>query len=299
LALSLIPFAMIHLSAVLLAASRMFPRTWDLDFIALPAINKREQNTPTLEATQIEDILSGSRGKYRVLYALLAGSGMRISEALGLEIGKHLEADCSVIYVRQQRSKKGHRIETYPKTDSGIRDVDLPPKLSALLKDYVAKCTSRFLFETPAGLPMAPRNILRDSLHPLLKKMGCGSAGFHTFRRFREAVLQMSNARNLLIDFWMGHAKSENGWPLRKAFAKTPQGHKSRPVAMVEARPTCYSFQTYSGLWRGTGRHRRLWSEFCSRELPSSILDACGLRDSSGHIRRAKRFRGRSFTAIT
>jgi integrase len=188
---------------------QMFPRTWDLDFIALPAINKREQNTPTLEANQIEDILSGSRGRYRVLYALLAGSGMRISEALGLEIGKHFAADCSVIYVRQQRSKKGHRIETYPKTDSGIRDIDLAPKLSALLRDYVAIRTGRFLFETPTGLPMAPRNILRDSLHPLLKKMGCGSAGFNTFRRFREAVLQMSNARNLLIDFWMGHANGE------------------------------------------------------------------------------------------
>jgi hypothetical protein len=82
-------------------------------------------------------------------------------------------------------------------------------ELSALPKDYVANRTSRFLFETPSGLPMAPRNILRDSLHPLLKKMGCGSAGFHTFRRFREAVLPMSDARNLLIDFWMGHANGE------------------------------------------------------------------------------------------
>jgi integrase len=99
---------------------QMFPRTWDRDFIALPAINKREQNTPTLEANQIENILSGSRSRYRVLYALLAGSGMRISEALGLEIGKHLAADCSVIYIRQQRSKKRHRIESYPKTESGI-----------------------------------------------------------------------------------------------------------------------------------------------------------------------------------
>jgi hypothetical protein len=81
------------------------------------------------------------------------------------------------------------------------------PKLSALLKDYVAIRTGRFLFETPLGLPIAPRNILRDSLHPLLKKMR--SAGFHTFRRFREAVLQMSDARNLLIDFWTGHANGE------------------------------------------------------------------------------------------
>jgi hypothetical protein len=30
-----------------------------------------------------------------------------------------------------------------------------------------------------------------------------------------------------------------------------------------------------------------LWSEFCSREFPSSTQDAGGLRGSSGHIRRA------------
>src|SRR5258707_15029120 len=39
--------------------------------------------------------------------------------------------------------------------------------------------------------------------------MGRESAGFHTFRRFRESILQMSEARTLLIDFWMGHANGE------------------------------------------------------------------------------------------
>jgi hypothetical protein len=39
--------------------------------------------------------------------------------------------------------------------------------------------------------------------------MGRESAGFHAFRRFRESILQMSEARNLLIDFWMGHANGE------------------------------------------------------------------------------------------
>ena len=45
---------------------------------------------------------------YRVLYSLLARSGLRISEALGLEIGRHFSADCSVVYVRQQRSKEAY-----------------------------------------------------------------------------------------------------------------------------------------------------------------------------------------------
>lgn len=50
---------------------------------------------------------------------------------------------------------------------------------------------------------------MRDSLHPILKAMGRGSAGFHIFRRFRESVLQMSEVRTLLINYWMGHANGE------------------------------------------------------------------------------------------
>ena len=68
---------------------------------------------------------------------------------------------------------------------------------------------SGFLFQTSTGLPLFPRNIARDSLHPILKEMRRESAGFHDFRRFREAVLRMSEARTLLINYWMGHADRE------------------------------------------------------------------------------------------
>ena len=85
----------------------------------------------------------------------------------------------------------------------------MDPALAALVKKYIGGRTSGFLFETSGGLPMSPRNIARDSLHPILKKMGRELAGFHTFRRFRESILQMSEARTLLIDFWMGHANRD------------------------------------------------------------------------------------------
>jgi hypothetical protein len=35
--------------------------------------------------------------------------------------------------------------------------------------------------------------------------------GFHCFRRFRESVLQKSEARALLVDYWMGHENREMG----------------------------------------------------------------------------------------
>jgi integrase len=188
---------------------QLFPRQWDLNYIGLPAIDKKAQNTPTFEAAEVETILTAAKELFRVLYCLLAGSGLRIAEAMGLEIGKHFSNDCSIVYVRQQRSKKGHKIEKYPKTDAGIRDIDLHPDLAVLVKEYIGSRKNGFLFETSGGLPMSPRNIMRDSLHPILKGMGRESAGFHTFRRFRESVLQMSEARTLLIDYWMGHANGE------------------------------------------------------------------------------------------
>ena len=135
-------------------------------------------------------------------------TGLRFAEALGLEIGKHLSDGCSVV-VRQQRSKKGRGIEPFPKTDAGFRDVDLDAALALLLKNYVGGRQTGPLFGTSSGLPLSARNIMRDSLPPILTAMGRGSAGFHIFRRFRESVLQMSEVRTLLINYWMGHANGE------------------------------------------------------------------------------------------
>jgi integrase len=189
---------------------QLFPRQWDLNYIGLPAVDKKAHNAPTVEATEIETIPSAAKDRYRVLYALLAGSGLRIAEALGLEIGKHLSDDCSIVLVRQQRSKKGRGVEPFPKTDAGFRDVELDPALALLLKNYIGGRQSGSLFETSSGLPLSARNIMRDSSHPILKAMGRGSAGFHIFRRFREFVLQMSEVRTLLIDY--GWATRTGRW---------------------------------------------------------------------------------------
>jgi hypothetical protein len=58
----------------------------------------------------------------------------------------------------------------------------LAPALAALVNDFIGKRKTGSLFENANGLPLSPRNITRDSLHPILKKMGRESAGFHPFR---------------------------------------------------------------------------------------------------------------------
>ena len=146
---------------------QLFPRQWDLNYIGLPAVDKKAQNTPTFEAAEIETILASSKERFRVLYCFLAGSGLRIAEALGLEIGKHFSIDCSIVYVRQQRSKKGHKIEPYPKTDAGIRDVDLHPDLAALRRKKIRKKGENFFLERSGRFLGSWHNITSRSCRPL------------------------------------------------------------------------------------------------------------------------------------
>jgi hypothetical protein len=54
--------------------------------------------------------------------------------------------------------------------------------------------------------PSSPSNILSDSLHPILKKLGQPKVGAHAFRRFRTTWLRRQRAPEDLIRFWLGHA---------------------------------------------------------------------------------------------
>lgn len=185
------------------------PREWDLAYIGLPKVNKREQHRPTFTAKEISFIVANAgRSDYRVLFALLAGSGLRIGEVLALEVGKHISADSAVLYVCQQRDRWG-RIQPTPKTEAGFRDVDLHPKLAEMLRSYIGARESGFLFESANGTMPWPGSVYRDGLKPLLKKLGRNHVRFHAFRRFREATLQRSEVRQILIDYWMGHENAD------------------------------------------------------------------------------------------
>ena len=135
------------------------------------------------------------------------------SEAVAVEIDKHIESDCSIIYVRQQREKRRDCVKSHLKTESGCRDVDIHPDAAAILRNFIGNRKSGFLFQSANGTMFDPRNIARDSLEDILQEMGRGEAGtlFNVFRRFREVVLQRSDARQILIDYWMGHSNASMG----------------------------------------------------------------------------------------
>jgi integrase len=191
---------MIVASAVNEDGEELYPRKWNNEFIDLPEI--RDQRTPSFSGEDLTQIVASTRGQFQLLYALLGGTGMRIGEAAGLEI-QDISPDVTTIRIRQS---VWNGQKQPPKTHSALREIDLCPSLSAMLKAFIGERKCGLLFQTKSGKPISQTNTLRRSLHPILKKMGRAKTGFHGFRRYRVTHMRKNRVPEDLLRFWIGHA---------------------------------------------------------------------------------------------
>jgi integrase len=176
----------------------IYPVKWNHNFMDLPDIG--EQRKPVFSAAEVATIISKAEGQLRTLYALLAGSGLRIEEAIGLQAQ---DIRGTVLHVRH--SHWNGRLYD-PKTAAGIREVDLHSSLASLLREHLGTRTSGFVFRTSKGTPLGRSNILRRSLHKILLEMGREKCGFHGFRRFRITHLRKQRVMEVLLRIWVGHS---------------------------------------------------------------------------------------------
>src|SRR5579885_1755063 len=96
-------------------------RKWNHAFIDLPKLGKPKQ--PCFSSDVVTKIIAGAKKeKYRLLFALCAGSGLRFGEALGIQV-QHVSPDCSTIKIVQKAWRS--EIHDFLKTDSGTREIDL------------------------------------------------------------------------------------------------------------------------------------------------------------------------------
>jgi integrase len=176
------------------------PRTWNSNFLDLPIIGNQRQ--PCFSSADVVSIIKASNGQRKALYALLAGSGLRIGEAIGLE-KQHISSDFRIISVRQSVY---NGIVQSPKTSSGVREVDLSPELADLLKGTLGPIHGGFVFHTSNGSPLHQSNLLRRDFHPLLRRLWIEKQGFHGFRRFRVTCLRKQRTSEDLLKLWLGHS---------------------------------------------------------------------------------------------
>jgi integrase len=209
----------------------IYARTWNHEFMDMPVLGKQSQ--VAFEAPEIEKFIARARKRESVLYALLAGTGLRIGEALAIRISGTdeqtvISPDCRTIFVRKSIYNS---TEQEPKTADAIRDVDVCSELASFIEAYIDKRKDGYLFCSDSGKPLLQRNILRDSLHgiqkgraelqsyrtvngtevkhilfPAIPGVRKDTEGFHAFRRYRSTHLDLSEVPRGMAQFWLGHA---------------------------------------------------------------------------------------------
>ena len=129
--------------------NQVYPRKWNHEFMDVPLVKKSKQNTPSFSSEIMAGLAKWKKPKERMLFVLCGSAGFRISEALGIEIDKHISSDFRTISVRQQA--RHCKVKTRLKTTNAVRDVDLHPAIASLLKAFIGERKSGFLFASRYG----------------------------------------------------------------------------------------------------------------------------------------------------
>ncbi|PYT66646.1 MAG: hypothetical protein DMG41_21640 [Acidobacteria bacterium] len=146
--------------------------------------------------------------QYRLLKVLCASAGLRLGEALRIDI-RNMSPDFATVKITQKAWKS--QVHDFLKTDSGRREIDLHSSVAAMPKEYIGERKSGLLFCSKTGKPLQQSNILRRTLHPILAELNQPKCGAHAFRRFRLTWLRENAVPKDLEHFCMGHADQEIG----------------------------------------------------------------------------------------
>jgi len=156
---------------------------------------------------QLKRIIEAAQGQYRVLFAVLAGTGMRIGEAAGLYV-EDVDIQNQVIHVRRS-IWKGQDLA--PKTENAIREVDIDETLTEMLRLFIGERKEGRLFQSCTGTPLAHGNLRKRVLYPLLERLGIPKAGPHAFRHSRVTQLRKAGTPQDLQKQWIGHSSLRTG----------------------------------------------------------------------------------------
>ena len=201
---------MVVASAINEQGEELFPRKWNHEFIDMPVVKKQDQKQPAYTGDVVTKILAHTKkDKYRTLFALCASTGLRLGEALGIDI-KNVSPDGTTIKICQ-KAWKG-QVHNFLKTENGQREVDLHSSVAAMLRAFIGGRQSGLVFSSKAGKPLGQSNILRRTLHPILAELKQPKSGAHAFRRFRITWLRnYTSTPPSVIKFWVGHAEQDMG----------------------------------------------------------------------------------------
>lgn len=151
-----------------------------------PATADEPEREKTLTLADLHAIRGAIPERSRLLFEALAGTGCRISEALGLD-WRDLRSDGDHTTLRIERQFYRGKLKPNAKTEPGERTIDLDAELAAKLWERGADDTGA-MFPTRGGARLNDRN-LRRVLDAAAKRVGVVGVSFHTFRHTHGSIL--------------------------------------------------------------------------------------------------------------
>lgn len=162
-----------------------------------------QREVRALTRAELKLLLGHIPPDWRLFFELLAQSGLRISEAIGLTWADVQFGSNPCLLIRRQdcRGEVGEL-----KSDSSRRDVPLSPSLAERLWAIGAdRPGSDRLFTSPQGFPLSYGNLRRRILVPAAKAAGLEWVTFHTFRHTCASLLFEAGRDLKQVSAWLGH----------------------------------------------------------------------------------------------
>ena len=163
-----------------------------------------QREVRALTRAELARLLEHVPERWRLLFELLAQSGLRISEAIGLTWADVEFGTQPKLLVRRQDC----RGEVGPlKSEHSRRDIPLSPGMARRLwAARGSQAESERVFTSPPGYPLSYPNLLRRVLVPAEKAAGLEWVTFHSFRHTCASLLFEAGRDVKQVVAWLGHA---------------------------------------------------------------------------------------------
>ena len=171
------------LTGILHAVHKLDKTVPTVSFSDLTLPEKEKAKPRVLSGQEIKKLIKSSRGVFRTILMVLALTGLRINEVLGLRV-EDIDFENRVIHVT--KSAYNGTLGT-PKSAASVADI---PLSAALAKELRKHLKSKRFRENPLGVlfannrlrPYSDNKLREKHLRPLLKSLGMKAVGFHAIR---------------------------------------------------------------------------------------------------------------------
>ena len=180
--------------------------------LRLPRIPRTNRYAFTVN--EVNRILENSAEPYKTMYWLLAQTGLRIGEVLGL---KWEDVDLEKCVIQVKNSVWRGKLQT-PKTDASARSIPVSPKLIEHLRVFSLQPSSGnihlirrigLLFPSRVNGPLKADYLLSKYFKPLLASLGIQDAGFHSFRHANATFMDSLHMPMKMRQNRLGHKDAE------------------------------------------------------------------------------------------